>query len=106
MPFRSHHAFKARLRAAALTATTATAVVCGLPALPAAAAVAPSDQCRCAALQRDVDAYRRGEVQYFVDPTPAWTREAARYGCGIPGLDAPLPTRSLHRAAAAAVVIR
>ncbi|MFF0745229.1 hypothetical protein ACFYVL_33005 [Streptomyces sp. NPDC004111] len=53
---------------------------------PGAAAETAVDPGRCAALQRDVDAYRRGEVQYFVDPTPAWRAEAERLGCDICGL--------------------
>ncbi|MFF5446384.1 hypothetical protein [Streptomyces sp. NPDC012888] len=87
MPYRGKHAVQSGLRAAVIAA-----VLYGLSATSATAAAFPSDPsdpCRCAALQRDFDAYRRGEVQYFVDPTPAWTEEAARYGCGIPGLDAP-----------------
>ncbi|WP_327281249.1 MULTISPECIES: hypothetical protein [unclassified Streptomyces] len=76
------------LRVAAIATATVTALG-GLLLTPAAATAAPPDACRCAALQRDLDAYRRGEVQYFVDPVPAWTKEAARHGCNIRGLDRP-----------------
>ncbi|WP_329113217.1 hypothetical protein [Streptomyces sp. NBC_01465] len=70
-------------------------------ALPAAAAVAgivllapvasAADAARaacppCVELQSAVDAYRSGEIQYFVDPVPAWRAEAERNGCVIRGL--------------------
>jgi hypothetical protein len=70
--------------------SSTSAAVAGIFLLaPAAAAdtarTAPGP-CACAALQHDVDAYRRGEVQYFVDPTPAWKAEAGQNGCTISGL--------------------
>ncbi|CAM5399773.1 hypothetical protein GCM10010329_58760 [Streptomyces spiroverticillatus] len=68
-------------------AAFATALLAGgLLLAPAAAADAPPGGDRCAAIQRDLDAYRRGEVQYFVDPEPAWRAEAAELGCEICGL--------------------
>ncbi|MFE2143554.1 hypothetical protein ACFXA3_17730 [Streptomyces sp. NPDC059456] len=88
MSYSSSYSMKRIPRGGLRAAATALAVG-GLLLTPAAATAAPSDQCRCAALQRDLDAYRRGEVQYFVDPVPAWTKEAARHRCNIPGLDRP-----------------
>ncbi|MFI5806036.1 hypothetical protein [Streptomyces sp. NPDC051561] len=69
-------------------AAACVAVLAGsLLLAPGAAAVgAAPDPSGCAALQRDVDAYRRGEVQYFVDPTPAWRAAAEENGCTICGL--------------------
>ncbi|GAA1377876.1 hypothetical protein [Streptomyces beijiangensis] len=75
------------LPARSLASSAAAAAVAGLFLLaPAAAADTAPDPCTCAAIQRDVDAYRRGEVQYFVDPTPAWRAEAEQNGCTISGL--------------------
>jgi hypothetical protein len=71
-----------RVPAAAVVAVLAGSLLLA----PGAVADTAPDPGRCEALQRDVDAYRRGEVQYFVDPTPAWKAEAERYGCTVCGL--------------------
>ncbi|MFJ4878360.1 hypothetical protein ACIP93_24545 [Streptomyces sp. NPDC088745] len=68
--------------AAVATALLATGLLSG-----AAAADRPGPgEDRCAVIQHDLDAYRRGEVQYYADPEPAWRAEAARLGCEICGL--------------------
>jgi ABC-type sugar transport system substrate-binding protein len=75
--------FRHRTASSALAAALVTG---GLLLAPGAAARPATGVDRCAAIQHDLDAYRRGEVQYFVDPEPAWRAEAAELGCEICGL--------------------
>lgn len=78
-----------RVRTApAAVAGLATTVVAtaGLLMTPGAAADGPPDPGRCATIQQDLDAYRRGEVQYFVDPEPAWRAAAEQNDCHVRGL--------------------
>ncbi|MFJ6701044.1 hypothetical protein ACIQM4_34015 [Streptomyces sp. NPDC091272] len=70
------------------TTTAALAAIAAGSLLTASGASADSTSApsRCAAIQHDLDAYRRGEIQYFVDPEPAWRAEAEQLGCEICGL--------------------
>ncbi|MGW7414996.1 hypothetical protein [Streptomyces sp. NPDC054863] len=70
------------------TAPTVAAVIAAgsLLLAPGASADRTPEPEGCAVIQHHLDAYRRGEVQYFVDPEPAWRAEAERLGCDICGL--------------------
>ncbi|PRH80835.1 hypothetical protein C6N75_01940 [Streptomyces solincola] len=72
---------------AGLTAVIAAGALLASPGTASAAEYDRQDPF-CAQLQKNVDDYRAGRVFYFMDPTPAWRKQAKEHNCVVRGLNA------------------